>query len=488
MHTRVHVGDDPFKKLFLSSYPWGKIELRVCSKRQREGTELICAREMWNRDLQTSKKLKSTKRLSPGSAQPNPPASARVTREGEGRSSGSIENPIRFFVLLSKSTQPLSFHHRSGQLDMAGLVPPVVRDGFVYNGVLFVEASGLNRHPRAAISELTDLLRPALGQQVPTKDQVAHFYEAQLIHYGLPRVKEKNAAKVRLLNAINAGSLQVPASIMSLESSMKKEYDNAVRKARASEKQKEKPAKKPSTAAAKKTATKDVASLIQQNVTHITSITYNINSKEETSKKTGPAKTTATTKKKPAPKSATKDDAKKKTPAPKSAAKDAAKKKTPASKAKASSAKSPASRVNDKGAIQKTSGPSASAKKPLKQTAKSADLNGNYQHLVEAQQAYTKELVEAAKKQSTGKGNGMVNGQGVPKKPSTAKPTAIKRETGVKKKPVIKKEVVKKEPAVKKEVVKKIKSEPFVKNEPGPEENPHGLWNARDADGDVIMY
>jgi len=32
---------------------------------------------------------------------------------------------------------------------------------------------------------------------------VGHWYEAQLRHYGLPPTKDKNAAKVRLLGALN---------------------------------------------------------------------------------------------------------------------------------------------------------------------------------------------------------------------------------------------------------------------------------------------
>ena len=59
---------------------------------------------------------------------------------------------------------------------------------------------------------------------------MAHWYEAQLIHYGLPRSKDKNTAKVRLTSAISAG-LAVPADIVRTEAELKKQYASAVRKA-----------------------------------------------------------------------------------------------------------------------------------------------------------------------------------------------------------------------------------------------------------------
>jgi len=76
-------------------------------------------------------------------------------------------------------------------------VPPIIRNDFIYRDTLFVNVSEGKRHPRASASELKGLLLPAKGE-VP-KDQVAHWYEAQLLHYGLPRSKDMNTAKMRLL-------------------------------------------------------------------------------------------------------------------------------------------------------------------------------------------------------------------------------------------------------------------------------------------------
>lgn len=80
-------------------------------------------------------------------------------------------------------------------------------------------------------------LRPDLKSSktsaIQEKDQVGHWYEAQLLHYGLPPSKDKARAKMRLLEALNNGTLAIPASIAKLEESLKKEYLAADRKAKA---------------------------------------------------------------------------------------------------------------------------------------------------------------------------------------------------------------------------------------------------------------
>ncbi|KAK7542621.1 uncharacterized protein J3D65DRAFT_222753 [Phyllosticta citribraziliensis] len=117
---------------------------------------------------------------------------------------------------------------------MANFAPPICRDGFVYHGQLFADVGNLNRHPRASIQDLNDLLRPNKpAKDGQSRDQVGHWYFAQLRHYGLPTTKDKNAAKVRLLNALNGGQLQVPKDVKKLESQLKKEYDASNKKAKA---------------------------------------------------------------------------------------------------------------------------------------------------------------------------------------------------------------------------------------------------------------
>ena len=111
-------------------------------------------------------------------------------------------------------------------------VPPIVRGEFLYRDALLVDVGGEGRrHPRASETELKNLL----NGKAP-KDQVAHWYEAQLIHYGLQRSKEKNTAKVRLQQAISQGKLKVPAHLSDMETQMKKDYASAVRKAKAQSK------------------------------------------------------------------------------------------------------------------------------------------------------------------------------------------------------------------------------------------------------------
>ncbi|KAI7710361.1 hypothetical protein KC353_g9742 [Hortaea werneckii] len=106
----------------------------------------------------------------------------------------------------------------------------VVRGKFVYRDTLFVDVGGDGkRHPRASPSEFKDRLNGKVA-----KDQVGHLYEAQLIHYGLQRSKQKDTAKVRLQQALSQGKLKVLPHIADMEGQVKKEYAAAVRKAKKS--------------------------------------------------------------------------------------------------------------------------------------------------------------------------------------------------------------------------------------------------------------
>lgn len=82
------------------------------------------------------------------------------------------------------------------------LVPPVDKDGFSYAGdSLFREASNLNRHRRATIPELK-----AHFAGKDTENRPAHWYEAQLLHYGLPPSKVKGTAHKRRKLPAGCGS------------------------------------------------------------------------------------------------------------------------------------------------------------------------------------------------------------------------------------------------------------------------------------------
>jgi hypothetical protein len=98
--------------------------------------------------------------------------------------------------------------------------PPVAEDGFAFaEGVFFAQASGQNRHRRATATELKEHFTSGND-----KDHPAHWFEAQLIHYGLQPSKTKSVARMRLFDAVNAGNLKVPANVTKLETKLKKEW------------------------------------------------------------------------------------------------------------------------------------------------------------------------------------------------------------------------------------------------------------------------
>ncbi|KAI1250926.1 hypothetical protein MGN70_007987 [Eutypa lata] len=108
------------------------------------------------------------------------------------------------------------------------LVPPVERDGFSFaGGDLFAEASGHNRHRRASPAELQTHF--GTGSD---KDRPAHWFEAQLIHYGLQPSKTKAVARMRLHDAVRAGGLAVPARVQKLETDLKKQWTKNERDAK----------------------------------------------------------------------------------------------------------------------------------------------------------------------------------------------------------------------------------------------------------------
>ena len=115
---------------------------------------------------------------------------------------------------------------------------PVQRGNFSFNGDLYADAGDFNRHKRASVAELTDILRPELKKSKPidgakTRDEPAHFFAAQCLHCGLAPSKQKATSKMRLLDALNKSKLALPAHIVHMESDMKKEYATAERKAKA---------------------------------------------------------------------------------------------------------------------------------------------------------------------------------------------------------------------------------------------------------------
>ncbi|KAB5582589.1 hypothetical protein GE09DRAFT_1211229 [Coniochaeta sp. 2T2.1] len=99
--------------------------------------------------------------------------------------------------------------------------PPVSRDGFTFiNNEFFAESPNHHWHRRATPAELK-----AHFDSGSDKDKPAHWFEAQLIHDGLPPSKTKAVARMRLFDAVkdNIKKLAVPGHIGRLEAELKKE-------------------------------------------------------------------------------------------------------------------------------------------------------------------------------------------------------------------------------------------------------------------------
>ncbi|KAI8947418.1 hypothetical protein F4801DRAFT_512711 [Xylaria longipes] len=243
------------------------------------------------------------------------------------------------------------------------LAPAVSKDGFSFAGDLYVEASGHNRHRRAAVSELKEHFKSGSD-----KDHPAHWFEAQLIHYGLQPSKTKSVARMRLFDAVNPGKLAVPSHIKKLETDLKKEWTKNERDAKKAAKT---TAGSTSTASAtaagkkRKADSSNVDMTINVGGINITVSANNASTSSSAAKKAKTATTTAT------PSKAAKDDPKKKASASK-AAKDSPKpKKSTASKPAKDTPKPKASvATKAKAATSTPSKKAASATPAKKQTAR----------------------------------------------------------------------------------------------------------------------
>ncbi|KAL1835778.1 hypothetical protein VTJ49DRAFT_6089 [Mycothermus thermophilus] len=123
-------------------------------------------------------------------------------------------------------------------------VPPPVLDGWSYSGEFYVAVSGNNKHRRAIIPEIRAIVNGEDG----VGDRPGHWYEAQLLHYGLPPSKTKGTAKMRLFDALNKNQLSFPAHILKIEADLKKEWARKQREARRALSQPARPVAAPSPA------------------------------------------------------------------------------------------------------------------------------------------------------------------------------------------------------------------------------------------------
>ncbi|KAL4906844.1 hypothetical protein BDW74DRAFT_176448 [Aspergillus multicolor] len=105
---------------------------------------------------------------------------------------------------------------------------PASRSSFeYYNNDFYVVIPPLHRHRRCTISELDDFFdssTPSSSDSESVNDRPAHWYRAQLLHYGLRPTDNKGTAAMRLLGALRCGELSVPQHLARLEEDLKKEW------------------------------------------------------------------------------------------------------------------------------------------------------------------------------------------------------------------------------------------------------------------------
>ncbi|OQE14017.1 hypothetical protein PENFLA_c041G06745 [Penicillium flavigenum] len=97
-------------------------------------------------------------------------------------------------------------------------MPPVYHGQWSFDGdTFYVTSSSGHDHRRATYYELDDIFSTPLGDRRNRADYQDHWYEAQLLHFGLPPTKSKATAKMRLMDAFQDGTLDVPEEILEME-------------------------------------------------------------------------------------------------------------------------------------------------------------------------------------------------------------------------------------------------------------------------------
>ncbi|OQD61849.1 hypothetical protein PENPOL_c015G04938 [Penicillium polonicum] len=94
-----------------------------------------------------------------------------------------------------------------------------------FNGSkLYVTTTAGEVHPRATWEELDEIFAAPIGHKTNVPDYQGHWYEAQLLHYGLAPTRNKAAAKMRLMDAFQDGTLEVPVEILRIESTLRRNW------------------------------------------------------------------------------------------------------------------------------------------------------------------------------------------------------------------------------------------------------------------------
>ncbi|OQE46645.1 hypothetical protein PENCOP_c001G08866 [Penicillium coprophilum] len=102
---------------------------------------------------------------------------------------------------------------------------PVYHGQWSYNIDTFYATSSCGHvYSRATLSELDEIFSAPLGARRTRPDNPAHWYEAQLLHFGLPPTKSKATAKMRLMDAFQDGTLDVPEGILRIEETLSRNW------------------------------------------------------------------------------------------------------------------------------------------------------------------------------------------------------------------------------------------------------------------------
>lgn len=100
----------------------------------------------------------------------------------------------------------------------------MTRNGFEYYNHEFYAISNNKPYRRYSVAELKAFFFSS-SSKTSVQDQPAHWYRAQLLHYGLQPSDRKGTAMLRLLDALNHDKLEVPAYLKRLEKELKHEWD-----------------------------------------------------------------------------------------------------------------------------------------------------------------------------------------------------------------------------------------------------------------------
>lgn len=167
---------------------------------------------------------------------------------------------------------------------------PEEKDGFSYAGdAFYCQSSNFNRHRRVTVPELKAHFNGKVKE-----DRPAHWYEAQLMHYGLPPSKVKGTAHKRLFDAVKKGDLKVPANITKIENDLKKAWNKKEREAKKVVKESTAAKSSPATGTKRKASQASTSIAVQYNTSYTiyNSGSLNIQNGEPSSKKAKTAKST----------------------------------------------------------------------------------------------------------------------------------------------------------------------------------------------------